>query len=84
MLKWGRQISILNTEYYEFPFVKLRVGKIDIMITKLSKNSFTIVSRIMNIKTWKAYLRNSYYEYELSRNLATRSKNRNIYSRFFI
>ena len=26
----------------------------------------------MNIITWKAYLRNSYYEYELSKNLATR------------
>ena len=32
----------------------------------------------MNIITWKAYLRNSYYEYELARNLATRSKNQNI------
>ena len=29
----------------------------------------------MNIITWKAYLRNSYYEYELARNLATCSKN---------
>ena len=29
----------------------------------------------MNIITWKAYLRNLYYDYELARNLATRSKN---------
>ena len=28
----------------------------------------------MNIITWKAYLRNSYHEYELPRNLVTRSK----------
>ena len=33
----------------------------------------------MNINTWKAYLRNSYYEYEHARNLATRSKNQNIH-----
>ena len=38
----------------------------------------------MNIITWKAYLRNSYYEYELARNLAKRSKNQNIHSRFFV
>ena len=38
----------------------------------------------MNIMTWKAYLRNSYYQYRLARNLATRSKNQNIHSRFFI
>ena len=31
----------------------------------------------MNIITWKAYLRNSYYEYELARNLPTRNKNQN-------
>ena len=34
-----RQISILNTTYYEAPFEKLRVRKNDIMITKLSKNN---------------------------------------------
>ena len=28
----------------------------------------------MNITTWKAYLRNSYYECELARNLMTRAK----------
>ena len=33
----------------------------------------------MNIISWKAYLRNSYYEYELARNQATRSKNQNIF-----
>ena len=38
----------------------------------------------MNITTWEAYLRNSYNEYELARNLATRSKNQNIHSRFFV
>ena len=38
----------------------------------------------MNIITWKAYLRNLYYEYEFARNLATRSKNQNIHSRFLV
>ena len=36
----------------------------------------------MNIITWKTYLRNPYYECELARNLATRSKNQSIHSRF--
>ena len=35
-----RNISILNTKYYESPFEKLKVGKNDIMITKFSKNNF--------------------------------------------
>ena len=34
-----RQISILNTKYYESPLEKLKVRKNDIMITKLSKNN---------------------------------------------
>ena len=34
-----RQISILNTKYYESPFEYLRVRKNVIMITKLSKNN---------------------------------------------
>ena len=34
-----RQISILSTKYYESAFEKLRVGKNNIMITKLSKNN---------------------------------------------
>ena len=34
-----RQISILNTNYYESPFEKLRGRKNDIMITKLSENN---------------------------------------------
>ena len=38
----------------------------------------------MNIINWKAYLRNSYYEYKLAKNLATRSKNQNIHFRFFV
>ena len=38
----------------------------------------------MNIITWKAYLRNSYYEYELARNLASPSNNQNIHSRSFV
>ena len=38
----------------------------------------------MNIITQKAYLRNSYYEYELARILAMRNKNENIHSRFFV
>ena len=36
---YRRQISILNTKYYEFPFEKLRVRKNNIMITKLSNNN---------------------------------------------
>ena len=44
------------------------------MITKFCK--IILISRTMNIITWKAYLRNEYYEYELARNLATRSKNK--------
>ena len=38
----------------------------------------------MNIITWKADLRNSYYEYKLARNLTTHSKNQNIHSQFFV
>ena len=38
----------------------------------------------MNIITWKAYLKNSHYEYEIARNLAMHSKNWNIHSRFFV
>ena len=34
-----RQISILNTKYYESPFENLRVRKNDIMITKFPKNN---------------------------------------------
>ena len=37
--KCRRQISTVNTKYYESPFEKLRVQKNDIMITKLSKNN---------------------------------------------
>ena len=36
-----RQISILNTKYYESSFEKLRVRKNDIMMTKLSKNNYS-------------------------------------------
>ena len=36
------------------------------------------MSRTMNVITWKAYLRKSYCEYGIARNLAGRSKNRNI------
>ena len=43
-----------------------------------------LIIRAMNIITWKAYLRNSYYEYELAINLATRSKNQNFNSQFFV
>ena len=42
------------------------------------------MSRKMNIITWKAYLSNSYYEYEVARNLVMRSKNKNFHSRYFI
>ena len=42
------------------------------------------IRRTINTTTWKAYLRNSYYEYELAKNLATRSKNENIHSLFFV
>ena len=38
----------------------------------------------MNFVSWEVYLRNLYYDYEFTRNLATRSKNQNILSRFFI
>ena len=34
-----RQISILENNYYESPFEKLRVRRNDIMITNLSKNN---------------------------------------------
>ena len=42
------------------------------------------MSQTINIITWKAYLRNSYYEYEIAENLTMHSKNRNICSRVFI
>ena len=35
-----RKISILNSNYYESAFEKLRVPKNYIMITKLSKNEY--------------------------------------------
>ena len=34
-----RQISILNTKYYESAFEKLRIPRNDNMITQLSKNN---------------------------------------------
>ena len=43
-----RQISILNTKYYESSFEKLRVWKNDIMIIKLSENNFN--SDLKNLK----------------------------------
>ena len=52
-----RQISILNTKYYESPFEKLRVRKTFIVITKVSK--IILMSWTMNTITYKAYLRNS-------------------------
>ena len=54
------------------------------MILWLLSCLIILISRTMNIITWKAYLRNSYYEYEFARNLAMHGKNRNIYSWFFI
>ena len=78
-----RKISILNTKYNESSFENFRVQKNDIMIT-IWFLKIILISRTMNIITWKEYLRYSYYEYELTSNLATRRKNQNIHSRFFI
>ena len=54
------------------------------IIRLLSCLKIILITRTMNIITWKVYLRNSYYEYERGRNLATLSKNPNIHSRFFV
>ena len=72
-----RKISILNTKYYESPFDNFWVRKNVIMITEVSKNNSNKSNN--EYITWKAYLGNSYYEYELSRNLATSSKNKTFF-----
>ena len=48
----------------------------------LSCLEIILISRTVNIITWKAYLRNSCYKYELASNLATRSINQNIHLGF--
>ena len=75
-----------NTLFYVYIILWISIRKIkstknDIMITKFSKNKS---NKSNNEWTWKPYLKNSYYEYELARNLATRNKNQNIHSRFFV
>ena len=77
-----RQISISYSKYYESPFEMLRIQKMILWL--LSCLKIILRSRTMNIINWKAYLRNSYHEYELARKLTTRSKNRNIHSWFFL
>ena len=73
---------VLNKKYYQSPFKNFRVQKNDIMITKVSKNN----SNESNNEYYnlESILRNSYYKYELARNLVTRSKNQNIHSGVFV
>ena len=73
----SRKISILNTKYYESPCEKM-------ILLSLSCLQTILMSRTMNSIISEAYLGNSYYEYELAENLATCSKNQNIYFRFFV
>ena len=59
-----RQISILNTKYYESPFEKLKVRKNDIMIIKLSKyNSNKSKASFFSQKDFK-FFKNKYYNLE--------------------
>ena len=76
-----RKISILNTKYLipNTKFENFRVRKNDIMITKISKNNSNKSNNEYYNITWKAYLRNSYYEYKLARNLVRRNNSFSVF-----